>query len=165
VLDQLALLNADDPLLAGGIDLDRVGIMGWSFGGGTAAEACRLEDQVKAAVLLDAYLQSAPLLLRNGVGKPFLALTSPTSGLASDSTAIFNRATNSAYLATIKDASHESFTDNAWIVNPSAASRRPALAMNACMVSFFKRHLLGVEDSRLDDPVSSYPDVTSFGRK
>jgi dienelactone hydrolase len=123
--------------------MDRLGIMGWSFGGGTAAEACRLEDRLKAAVLLDGYLGSMQNLFKSGLVKPFLAMNSPSSGLASDNTTLFNKSPKDAYQLSIKDASHEAFTDNAWIVNPSAATRRRAQAMNACLVSFFNKHLKG----------------------
>ena len=110
-------------------DLGRLGIMGWSFGGGTAAEACRMEDQLKAAVLLDAYLGSAPVLLRIGLLKPFLSMNA--DGLLADNTTLFNKGTRDAYLLSIKGSSHDGFTDNAWIINPTPASRRQALAMNA----------------------------------
>ncbi len=165
LLNYLAQLNAEEATFRDRLDMDRIGIMGWSFGGGTAAEACRVQERLKAAVLLDGYLGSMPMLLNRGLAKPFLTMLSPGSGLASDNTTLFNRSTNTAYQLSIRDASHEAFTDNAWIVNPSAATRRRALAMNACLLSFFNRHLKGMEDSLIDNPGATYPDVISFRKK
>lgn len=55
VLDTLDRLNANDPqgLLTGRLDLDQVGIFGFSFGGSTAAEACRLDRRFKAGLDFD----------------------------------------------------------------------------------------------------------------
>jgi dienelactone hydrolase len=52
VLDTLERLNEDDPvrLLTGSLDLTRVGIFGFSLGGGTAAETCWLDRRFKAGL-------------------------------------------------------------------------------------------------------------------
>jgi dienelactone hydrolase len=162
LLDYFAWLNGEDPVFKDRLDLDRIGIMGWSWGGGTSAEAARLEPRLKAAALLDGYFGS-PTLLTAGVGKPFLAMMA--SGGSADNTTIFNRATNSAYQLTIKGAVHETFTDNAWIINPTVSSRRLAATMNACLVSFFNLYLKGVDDGLLQNPAATLPDVTSFRKK
>lgn len=55
VLDQLTKWNESDPdkLLARRLDLSRVGILGHSFGGAAAAEACWLDRRFKAGIDLD----------------------------------------------------------------------------------------------------------------
>jgi hypothetical protein len=52
VLDCLEKLNGNDPeqLLTGKLDLARVGIFGFSLGGGTAAETCWLDRRFKAGL-------------------------------------------------------------------------------------------------------------------
>lgn len=165
LLDHLEQLNADDPVFRGRLDLDRIGIMGWSFGGGTAGEACRLQERLKAAVLLDGYLGHMPTLLSRGLAKPFLAMVSPDSGLGGDITTLFNRSPTNVYQLAVRGASHEAFTDNVWIVSPTTTTRRRALAMHACLVSFFNRHLKGTDDSLLGNPGAFHPDVISFRRK
>jgi pimeloyl-ACP methyl ester carboxylesterase len=57
VIDQLEKLNTGDDPLAGKLDLEHLGIFGHSFGGATAAEACRADDRCKAAAVLDVPLQ------------------------------------------------------------------------------------------------------------
>jgi dienelactone hydrolase len=161
LLDLLAQLNADDPVFQGRLDLDRLGIMGWSWGGGTTAEACRLEDRLKAAVLLDGYHDATATVLKNGLAKPFLAMMNPSG--SSDNATLFNKASKDAYQLTIQGSTHEMFTDNAWIVTPT--SGRKALAMDACLVSFFNKHLLGLDDGLLQNPSATLPDVISFRKK
>lgn len=162
LLDYFAQLKADDPVFKGRLDLARIGIIGWSWGGGTSAEAARLEPRIKAAVLLDGYFGS-PALLTAGVGKPFLAMMA--SGGSADNTTLFNCATNSAYQLTIRGAVHETFTDNAWIINPTATTRRLASTMDACLLSFFNKYLKGTDDGLLQNPSANYPDVISFRKK
>jgi len=53
VLDSLARLNQDEGLLAGRLDLSRVGIFGHSFGGATAAAAVARDPRFRAGINLD----------------------------------------------------------------------------------------------------------------
>ena len=55
-LDQLAALSRTDPdgILAGGLDLQRVGVFGVSLGGIVAGEACRLDARLRACLVMDA---------------------------------------------------------------------------------------------------------------
>ena len=163
LLDRLVQWNTEDPFFQGRLNLERVGIMGWSWGGGTAAEACRQEGGLKAAVLLDAYFDSTSTALKNGLAKPFLAMMNP--GGSGDNSTLFNKSTMDACQLSIKDVSHEMFTDNAWIVGPSTATRRRALAMNACLVSFFNKYLKGTDNLLMENPGAKYPDVISFRKK
>lgn len=163
LLAYLEQANVNDPVFKSRLDLNRVGMMGWSFGGGTAAEACRTEERLKAAVLLDAYLGSAPLLLRNGLSKPMISMNS--GALIADNTTLFNKSTGDAYLLSIRDADHDAFTDTYWITAPSVAARARAAAMNTLMVSFFNKYLKGVDDQLLQDPAARLADVVSFRKK
>ena len=53
VLDSLDAMNKHDDLLAGGMDLSRVGIFGHSFGGATASAAVQNDRRFKAGINLD----------------------------------------------------------------------------------------------------------------
>jgi pimeloyl-ACP methyl ester carboxylesterase len=71
ILDQVDRMNKDDSreLFSGKFDLDRVGILGHSFGGSTAAEACFVDPRFKAGMSLDGNLYGT---LANGSPKqPF----------------------------------------------------------------------------------------------
>ncbi len=56
VLDELAALNATDPLLSRRLDLDKIGTFGWSIGGATSAQLC-LRDP-RCAVPVDIRLRN-----------------------------------------------------------------------------------------------------------
>jgi dienelactone hydrolase len=72
VLDFLGHINAGDPehLLTGRLDMDRVGILGYSIGGGAAAQACWLDHRFKAGVDLDGMLAADSE--KQGTRAPFL---------------------------------------------------------------------------------------------
>ncbi|HVT28373.1 MAG TPA: hypothetical protein VHE81_10205 [Lacipirellulaceae bacterium] len=74
LLDDLSRWNADDPdgLLTGRIDLDHVGIFGFSLGGGVAAQACWLDRRFKAGVDMDGLIAAESE--RDGPRVPFLFL-------------------------------------------------------------------------------------------
>jgi dienelactone hydrolase len=163
MLDQVTAWDGTDPLLKGRLDLDRIGIMGWSLGGGTAGETCRVQDRLKAVVFLDPFFGATPSLLSLGLNKPFLNMIS--GDVVAPNTALFNKATKDAYYLTIMNATHERFTDNAWIVSSTEATRRQALAMHACMVAFFEKHLRNIDNHLLDSPGTTLPDVVSFKSK
>lgn len=80
VLDQLARLDAGTAQgrFTGRLDLTRVGMFGHSFGGSTAAEACRTDARVKAGLNMDGTFFGdlegevhVPFLRMNGAGSAF----------------------------------------------------------------------------------------------
>lgn len=75
VLDELASGVRHSPF-AGRLDLDRVGLLGMSFGGATAAEVCHLQPGCRAAINLDGGHMSRvdSTLLEGESSKPLLML-------------------------------------------------------------------------------------------
>lgn len=53
VVDQLEKINEESTVLAGRLDLTRLGVFGHSLGGNAALEFCRKDDRCKVAVNLD----------------------------------------------------------------------------------------------------------------
>ena len=78
VLEALAQLNASDALLAGRLDLKRLGALGWSLGNSDLGELVQTDDRCKGIVMLEGYLQGAPglldELLQQGLGLPLLGM-------------------------------------------------------------------------------------------
>jgi hypothetical protein len=70
-LDQAERLNADDPVLAGQLDLTRVGVFGHSFSGATAVETLVADPRFDAAAHIDGSLFSNRV---PGSDRPILAL-------------------------------------------------------------------------------------------
>src|SRR5439155_20449412 len=106
VLADLEHANASDPVLAGRVDVNNVGVFGFSFGGGAAAELCRTDDRCRAVLLLAATWDRAEELIQVGLQKPVLGMSDPSN---SDLT-LFNKATQDAIWFLISKTEHSSFS-------------------------------------------------------
>lgn len=74
-LDQLAALNLADPngVLAGKLDLQRVGVFGPSLGGIVTGEACRLDARLRACLVMDAPMSID--VVKAGLKQPSMWIT------------------------------------------------------------------------------------------
>lgn len=184
VADELNRLNLTDALFAGRLNLERLGVFGFSNGSTMAAEFGRIDSRCKAVVLLDvgSILEAAPGLTQFGLQKPFLSMNSsmeprpmvpPGYGpwLAA-SLALFTNAITDALWLQIQNASHQSFQDRGSLIsdhtltnNPTLVSREPSRTIRACTVSFFNKYLKGQDDHLLDNPAAVYTNIINFQRK
>ncbi len=183
LVDELGRLNTNDALLAGRLDMERLGAFGKSWGNDGMAEFGRIDARCKAVVLLDVgwILEGATNVTQLGLQKPFLSMNS-TGGwtpspdgfgpwLAS-SQALFATATNHAFWLQIQDSTHVSFEDKGSVINdptltgdPTAASRAISQTIRACTLSFFDKYLKNQDDHLLDNPAAVYPNIINFQRK
>jgi len=155
LLDQLAVLNTSDPLFAGRLDLDRIGVSGGSMGG-MVVETCRSDSRVKCVVLYDAtnvQLNSA------GLQKPFLVALGETNSYYSEDQWLFSKATTNAVFLQIRGADHFTPCDIGW-TGQVPWGRGPALAMDACRVWFFDTYLKGETP-----PFPTNPEIYNVQRK
>ena len=188
VLDRLEALNGSG-LLAGRLDLDRIGMYGWSFGGATSIEMSAIDDRVKAAIDHDGQLfGSAP---RVGTDRPFMLMhntelrEAPTSddpevaeanarameqlmgAVDSTSAAMRTASTGDWYDVSISGTNHGSFSDLVLFLPGSSPGIEPARGheiINALTVAFFDRYLKGTETQLLDDPGAVFPEVDAERR-
>jgi dienelactone hydrolase len=138
LLDELAVLDASDPLFAGRFDLDRIGVAGASYGG-MVVETCRSDSRVKCAALWDATnVQLNPA----GLQKPFLIALGETNYFYSQAQWLFSKATNNAVFLQIHGADHFTPCDIGWTTQ-TPWGRAPALAHDTCLVWFFDTYLRG----------------------
>src|SRR6185369_11752027 len=79
ILDRIEEINRAPGPFRGRLDLDRIGMLGWSFGGAAALETGRIDPRVKAAVNHDGGLYggvwtqptTAPfMLIHHGIVDP-----------------------------------------------------------------------------------------------
>jgi hypothetical protein len=186
VLDELSRLNINDALLAGRLDLERLGAFGFSLGCVPVAEFCRIDARCKAVVLLDGgpLLEAPPDLIRLGLQKPFLSMNSenpvgrPPSPPGYNpewlyaSRVLFTNAINNAFWCQIQGATHQSFQDRGSLISdptrtadPTPASRTQSQTIRACTLSFFDKYLKGEDDHLLDNPAAVYPNIINFQSK
>jgi dienelactone hydrolase len=139
LLDQLAVLNGGDPLFAGRLDLDRIGVAGTCIGG-MVAEICRSDSRVKCAAIYDA---DTSYVNRAGLQKPLLAAEGESPlAFYSDVQWLFSKATTNAVWLQIRGGSHMTATDFGW-ASEILSGCGPARALDACLVWFFDTYLKG----------------------
>lgn len=146
--------------------LDRIGVLGFSFGGAVAAEAAATDDRVRAAVDLDGSIYATALA--EGVPKPFLFASA--KGDVDDSegplAAEFDRENLAAirrgfhehggYLLEIEGMKHFNFTDTPILPSlrhtgvGSIDGREGAKIIGRYVLAFFNRYLKGDAESLLD---------------
>ena len=189
VLDQLEMLNAGDGGLAGRLDLDRIGMYGWSFGGANSIEMSAVDERVKAAIDHDGQLfgvaprqgTSRPIMLMHG---DVVAETPPFED--PDSIAAYNdalerlmadvRATDARlkaasrgdwYDITIAGSNHGSFSDLVLFIPGSSPGIEPVRGheiINALTLAFFDRYLKSAQATLLDDPGAVFEEVEAESR-
>jgi hypothetical protein len=169
-LDRLTALEAEaGDRFAGRLDLGRVGVFGHSFGGATAAEACRLDRRCKAGADLDGTPYGP--VARAGLPQPFLFVRGDEEwdpeerpGMA----AIVRSAPTGHGAIMIHGARHFNFADTAVTFAPMA---RPLGALGpidgarglriaaAYLEAFFDHALNGADAPLLAGPSPAYPEV------
>lgn len=171
VLDQLTLLaTAPTGLLSGRLDLRKVGTLGHSFGGATAASAMLADSRIRAGVDLDGRIWGK--VVRKGLDRPFMLLIGDALGgtPTADQARFFARLRAERYALHLAGAGHFSFTDlgsfapalpgldelfDIGSIDPARADR----AIRAYVRAFFDTALLGRRDPLLAGPSSAYPEV------
>jgi dienelactone hydrolase len=181
VLDQLIRLDLNDVTgkFYGRLDTDHAAVVGFSFGGTTAAQACRADQRFKAGVDLDGY--SFAVADADHIRQPFLIMaegTAPDEVAAAHSPeqraeASFDMIEHgkilesySGYLLTIKGTQHLNFSDfplysrlrfytGAGPIDP----RRAMNIINSYVVSFLDMNLRGKRAPLLEGPSTQFPEV------
>jgi predicted dienelactone hydrolase len=82
VLEQLETLNADDPILAGTMDFERIGSFGHSFGGAAAAEIAYEDPRIDAAINMDGSQWGE--VAERGVEQPLMLMKSTENPIPTD---------------------------------------------------------------------------------
>jgi len=186
VLDTLENLNRNDPdgLLTGALSLDRVGIFGFSLGGGTAAQACAVDRRFKAG--LDMGGMIAGEAIGQGTSAPFFFMFEGMyeSGPYAADADVFNLtppkrreveftriqfaqmkmslAKFGGYWMTISGIRHQDFSDSPFfspLRRRSVDPRRMAHIIREFTRAFFDKHLRNIDRPLLEDHISEFSDV------
>ncbi len=163
VLDQVAALSGSAGPFQGKFDLERVGALGWSFGGATAVELTTVDPRVKVGVDQDGQLfgnvrtkgTTRPVMLMHNTDDPVgsvpAAQKEAMGRLVAETRAIDSvaRALSTGPFAEvwIERTGHGHFSDLTFVYRPDSTkmltARRAHEIINAHTLAFFERHLLG----------------------
>jgi predicted dienelactone hydrolase len=183
VLNELQSLNANDPRLAGRLDLDKIGAFGWSIGGATTAQLCLRDPRCKAGVGFDGLFYETNLLTQT-LSVPYLYFDEDIAPLYdgppyADVLPVFNHMGTNAYWVKLRSTVHGSFSDWDLILDSGSLAgfwgtpnsglflppARVTQIVRAYVLSFFNKFLLGEDDHLLDGPSPAYPEVEQFMKK
>jgi predicted dienelactone hydrolase len=174
-IDKAMRMNGDPSSpFAGRLDVDRVGLLGHSFGGAAALEACHLDSRCTAAANLD----GSPFgnVVHTGLDRPVLLILSepgwnantPAMQKANRDLAAIFVGTAQGYQVTIQGARHFNFTDFAVEFNPVARplgilgsidGARGLRIASAYLAAFFGQTLKDQPSPMLQGPSADYPEV------
>ena len=163
VYDTLDRWAVADPLLAGKLDLTRIGSFGHSFGGATASEVCRVDARCQAAVNLDGALYGDSVTLP--AVRPLLLMSSAESNYPETVAVWSDLITNAratAYWLELPHSNHLSFTFTPLLsplLAPQGFEPRTGLGVvDKYLRAFFDLHLRGVATFPLE-PAPGVTDV------
>ncbi|BBH20686.1 carboxylic ester hydrolase [Paenibacillus baekrokdamisoli] len=189
VLNQVEQLNRNDSTgrFTGKIDIERIGMLGHSFGGAVTAQMMKKDSRVKAALSMDGGFYGPPVS-EKGFGKPFFMMYSEETynkvmisyddvakQIGGGSREEFE-APRKQYIQKsgyalaggglsilIPGSKHASYSDLA-LFSPllglgGADPRRDHRIVNEFSVAFFDRYLKGKDDSALQKLSAKYPEV------
>ena len=177
VMDRIVdLENQAGSMLAGHIDVARMGVFGHSFGGATAAEVCSEDSRCTAGANLDGTPYGT--VVQTGLKRPFLFMRGDECAEGSSGSdcqndlkstaAIINSEPTDHYELEIRGAKHFNFADLALTFSPlprllgsigSIDGARGLRITYAYVTAFFDHYLKGTSESLLNGPANDYPEV------
>jgi hypothetical protein len=169
VVDQLKEMNSPTGFFKGILDVNRIGVMGYSKGGAAAGQYClTADDRVKAGINLGGFMFGD--IIEKNLIKPFMIMThiepwAPNGFPIGEY--FFQRAESSAYMIAFRDALHGNFCDMTLakkyfklegIVGPIEGEKFLHI-MEYYVLAFFDKYVKEVPGSVIKDLSSKHPEV------
>jgi hypothetical protein len=186
VIDQLESINHEDPenLFTARLDMSRMGMFGYSFGGAVTAEACWLDNRLKAGINMDGMMFGEAA--DTGVDQPFFFMScdgplpneadlqcpDPRTRLHMQMLDLDIRrirqslARYGGYYMTIRGSAHSNYSDRP-LYSPlrrftdagSIEVKKAFEIVNDYTLAFFDQYLNGQQQDLLDHKSSKYPEA------
>jgi predicted dienelactone hydrolase len=167
VLDELEAMNQGDDPLAEVLDLQRVGVMGFSKGGAAAGQFCVTDERCKAGINLTGFMYGDVVDIN--LEAPFFFISEEELWCPDCyvNDLLYKRADNDAYQMKIRGARHTNFGDPVLYGSliqsendePTIEGERMIYIQNIYSLAFFDKHLKGLASPLLDGPSAEFPEV------
>jgi dienelactone hydrolase len=166
VLNELQRVDANDRVLAGRLDLSRIGVMGHSLGGEIALAGLEHDARIGAAVSLDGAVSAE---VTAGTSKPVLLLAAGRERWSPEECHLWTALRGARLAINLQGADHFTPTDAIWLfqsVPGMSASvggmgrQRTITALRNYIAAFFDTNLRGrPPNALLSAPSAKYPDA------
>jgi predicted dienelactone hydrolase len=167
VLDQLDTINQEAGPLTGALNLQRVGVMGFSKGGAAAGQFCVTDTRCKAGINLTGFMYGD--IVDIDLQAPFLFMNEEELWCPDcyPNNLFFKRANSEAYQMKIRGSRHTNFGDyplyggliQSANDKPTINVPRVIQIQNVYSLAFFDKHLKGMAATLLDGPSAEFPEV------
>jgi hypothetical protein len=188
-LDQLEALADNDSILSGRLDLDRLGLIGHSFGAVLGSEACHVDGRIRAALLEDAFMpadvvraglsQSAMFITRDADSMRLERRTAggwPETDIYETLTtmrAVYDKLPGEGFWIQVPGMFHLDMTDAPFLsalvpwpgFSGPIGGERAHEILNAYSVAFFDYTLRGRPTPLLEGPSPRFPEVQFESRR
>jgi len=172
VLDELEAMDQGAGTLAEALDLERVGVMGFSKGGAAAGQFCVTDERCKAGINLTGFMYGD--IVNANLEVPFFFVNEEELWCPDCyvNDLLYKRADSDAYQTKIRGARHTNFGDTmlyGWLIQsandePVIEGERMIDIQNVYSLAFFDKHLKGLATPLLDGPSPDYPEVVFMSR-
>lgn len=175
VIDMFEELDRSHEIFKGNCDLERIGVVGHSFGGSASGEVCMTDERIGAGINMDGLQVGA--MIDTPIGKPIIFMHHDNLGALNKTPNLnmFRRAEGPAYLIVIQGTGHYNFSDfslsmiSEVVPQPEGAlgnidGQRCITILNDCVVAFFNVYLRGEEIGSLKKVFADYPEIAVDAR-
>ncbi len=166
VIEILDTLNQENRYFNKWLDLDRIGVMGFSKGGCAAGQFCATDNRCRAGINIDGFMYGD--IVTTPLEKPFMFMHSETSiDTAFINDFFFNESHADAYMMKIDGARHPNFGDLSLFggilklyetLGPIDGERCVDI-QNEYVLAFFDKYLKDKTYILLDGPSDKFPEV------
>jgi len=163
ILDELERWAANHPLFAGRLDLQRVAAMGFSWGGATALEFCRIDMRCRVAVALDPGPFPTPELPAEGLQMPSLTINASGNYYRT----VFDKSGQNSIWFQISNTTHGDIGGFGWWASGTAQAIQNGCQINRT-ANAFALWFLNIHLSNHPDPMpalAEHPRVVNLTQK